>query len=305
MPQEAGSAERARPAELITKQLIATLRTRTLSRDLSWRCQNQNQHPKMRELKMGLFDSYFDPQTVSGESGDLLGRLLSLQQEQRQYQPGAGFDQAPSVQQTPDYGQTQNVAVGGYQMPQFGRADISPRLQQPPDFGDRLSAGFQNWAHTPVGNPFAALANGVAGFGSGQRTDAAGVVLPQTPSPTPDLGDRLSAGFQNWARTPVGNPFAALANGITGPGSGQRITDPVTAPQTPQARLAALKFLRGEQDAAPEAADPQAGNPLIAAALARQQADNAASPENPASPRKARANVPWSIKPNVKSWSIK
>jgi hypothetical protein len=255
---------------------------------------------------MGLFDSYFDPQTVLDESGGLFGRLRSLQQEQNQYLPGAGFDQTPSVPQTPDYGQTQNITIGGYQMPQFGRADIAPPLRQPPDFGDRLSAGFQNWAHTPVGNPFAALANGIAGFGSGQRTDAAGGLLLQTPSPTPDLGDRLSAGFQNWAHTPVGNPFAALANGITGLGSGQRIADAVTVPQTSQARLAALKSLLGIQDAAPEAADPQAGNPPTAAALARQQAEYAASLGNPAgSPRKARANVPWSIKPNVKSWSIK
>ena len=202
---------------------------------------------------MGLFDGYFDPAQFQ-DSGGLLGRLLSLQQQQGQSQPDPNFDpqvpvdggqassapqmsvplpmprpaltsDGPSVNpQTPDYGQTQNIAVGNYQMPQFGTADLSQAIQQPPDLGDRLTAGFQNWVHTPVGNPFAALANGVAGLGSGQRTDAAGLTPAQNraPGPSPDLGDRLSAGFQSWAHTPVGNPFAALANGIAGFGSGQR-----------------------------------------------------------------------------------
>jgi hypothetical protein len=153
---------------------------------------------------MGLFDSYFDPQQFQ-DGGGLLGRLLSLRQQQNQYQPEAGSDQripsegpsptmpqapvsaampqstmpapgvTPSGPPTPDYGQTQNVAIGDYQMPQFGRADVSQATQQLPDFGDRLSAGFQSWAHTPVGNPIAAFANGIAGFGSGQRTDPAGI----------------------------------------------------------------------------------------------------------------------------------
>ncbi len=152
---------------------------------------------------MGLFDSYFDPEQFQ-DSGGLLGRLLSLQSMQGQYQPGDGFDprasatgQTPSTTQmptsvsppqsaasalgatragpqTPDYGQTQNIAIGDYRMPQFGRADISQTAVQSPDLGDRLSAGFQSWAHTPVGNPFAALANGVAGLSAGQRVDTAG-----------------------------------------------------------------------------------------------------------------------------------
>jgi len=42
-----------------------------------------------------------------------------------------------------------------------------------PSFGDRLSAGFQSWAHTPVGSPFEAIANGVQGLTTGQRTDPA------------------------------------------------------------------------------------------------------------------------------------
>jgi hypothetical protein len=273
---------------------------------------------------MGLFDSYFDPQTFSDEGG-LLGRLRSLQQEQGQYQPGAGFDQTSSVPQTlsfadngqaspipqtPDYGQTQNIGIGGYQMPQFGRADIPQPLQPPPDLGDRLSSGFQSWAHTPVGSPMAALANGITGFGSGQRTDQAGVAPSQTPSPAPDLGDRLSAGFQNWAHTPVGNPMAAIANGITGLGSGQRIADPGTAPQAPQAQAAAAKASLDDKEAMAAPVNSQPGNPAIAQGLARQSAAASRKPISYLAPmagtirgdavvnglRKTRTNIPWSVR---------
>jgi hypothetical protein len=171
---------------------------------------------------MGLFDSYFDPQTSFDESGGLIGRLLSLQQEQSQYQPGGGFAQLPPA------------APASLPLPTPPDNGPSPSIPQTPDLGDRLSAGIESWAHTPVGNPIAALANGFAGFDSGQRTGSGGVVPSTPPSPTPDLGDHLNAGFQNWLHTPVGNPMAAIANGIAGLGSGQRVTDPGAA-QTPQA----------------------------------------------------------------------
>jgi hypothetical protein len=183
---------------------------------------------------MGLFDDYFDPQQFGEGGGGLLGRLLALQQ-QGQYrpselstpsggQPDSGVSgnppqdatamaapQAPMpmpalvnngppppVLQTPDYGQTLNIPVGTYQMPQFGRVDPSQPAQQTPDLGDRLSAGFQSWAHTPVGNPFAALANGVAGFNSGQRTGQ--MTAPQRPNSgdeatQPSAGDGQAAAF--------------------------------------------------------------------------------------------------------------
>ncbi|OIQ63698.1 hypothetical protein GALL_547600 [mine drainage metagenome] len=121
---------------------------------------------------MGLFDSYFDPEQFQ-DSGGLLGRLLSLQGQQDQYQPGAGFDgqgsaygqpaaapqtpvfpavalpastnvaPATIAPQPPDYGQTQDIAIGNSQMPQFGRADIAQAAPPAPDFCDRLNAGFQ------------------------------------------------------------------------------------------------------------------------------------------------------------------
>src|SRR5947208_3276033 len=48
---------------------------------------------------MGLFDGYFDPQQFA-DSGGLLGRLLSLQPQYAQYQPGAGFDPPPATPPT-------------------------------------------------------------------------------------------------------------------------------------------------------------------------------------------------------------
>ena len=105
----------------------------------------------------------------------------------------------PAGPQTPDYGQTQNIAIGDYRMPQFGRADVSQAISQPPDLGDRLSAGFQSWAHTPVGNPIAALANGIAGLGSGQRTDPSA-------NPQQDLNSQYQA-----LRSVLGDHNAMLA----------------------------------------------------------------------------------------------
>ncbi len=196
---------------------------------------------------MGLFDNYFDPDQFEA-SGGLVGRLMSLQRQQGQYQPAQGVD-GPSgqagevgpaavsgnaVAQVPPIGPTSFMKIGDYLMPQFGSTDASETAQPPrspeptPGLGDRLATGFQSWAHTPVGNPFAALANGMAGFGAGQRADASGLVPSQAPAPaqTPDLGGRLNAGFQSWAHTAAGNPFAALANGIAAFDSGQRINSP-------------------------------------------------------------------------------
>jgi hypothetical protein len=247
---------------------------------------------------MGLFDSYFDPDQFQ-DSGGLIGRLQSLQGMQGLYQPGAGFApqttadgssappmsptvampgaaSTPATPQTPDDDPTQNIAIGNYQMPQFGRADVSQAAPSPPppDLGDRLSAGLQSWAHTPVGNPFAALANGVTGFNSGQRTDAAGASLvpstPQTSAQAPGLGDRLSAGLQSWAHTPVGNPFAALANGVTGFSSGQPVNTSAAAPKDLNAQYQALRRVLGDHNAMLAIVHPETGRALIAQALARQ-----------------------------------
>ncbi len=149
---------------------------------------------------MGLLDDYlrFDPRLFD-PAGGLYGRLVSLQPQLSFDQsaqgspfpavPGAGSSDLPAsnrdttppdgpsaagVPQTPsswprDDGQTLNMRIGDYWMPQFGRAEPSAPVAVP-TFGDRLNAGFQSWAHTPLGNPFAALANGLTGFNSGQRS---------------------------------------------------------------------------------------------------------------------------------------
>ncbi len=202
---------------------------------------------------MGLLDSYFDPDQFN-PSGGLIGRLQSLQQQQGQYQPAQGFDESggqsaqggsssasgnAALPAGPG-GPTGFMKIGDYQMPQFGSTDVSQIVQpiQPtPGLGDRLTAGSQSWAHTPLENPFAALANGIKAFGAGQPTEANGLVpsRPQMPAQALDPDGRLSAGFQSWAHTPTGNPFAALANGIAGFESGRRIY-PAPTPQGARAR---------------------------------------------------------------------
>jgi len=91
----------------------------------------------------------------------------------------------------------------------------------------QLGAGFQGWAQTPAGSPFAGLANGINAFNNAQTPNAAsgafiGPPAPaSTPTQSPDFGDRLGSAFQSWAHTPVGNPFTALANGINAFNIGQ------------------------------------------------------------------------------------
>lgn len=220
---------------------------------------------------MGLLDSYFDPEQFEG-GGGLIGRLLSLQQMQGQYRPSAGFNQQISADNghavgaplslpmpqptlpafdppTPDYGQTQNVPLGDYQMPQFGRADVSQAVQQLPDFGDRLRAGFQSWAHTPVGNPIAGFANGIAGLGSGKRSDPAGLAQ-QIPQPRVDSAGNTSRDLNSYFQ--------------------------------------ALRPILGEQDAMLAIVHPAVGRTLITQALERQQKSGNTGDADPSGNQRAR-----------------
>jgi hypothetical protein len=70
---------------------------------------------------MGLFDGYFDPDQF-GEGGGLLGRLLALQQQQGQYQPGADPDPAPPVPQTPPPW----ASLPGFGQPSYGAQTTAP-----------------------------------------------------------------------------------------------------------------------------------------------------------------------------------
>jgi hypothetical protein len=87
---------------------------------------------------MGLFDEYFASQQLP-DSGGLLGRLLALQQQQGQDQPGASSDQAPSVPQAPgsmsmqspmlaNFGQTPSVQRAPAQDPRSQYAALAPVL---------------------------------------------------------------------------------------------------------------------------------------------------------------------------------
>ncbi len=209
---------------------------------------------------MGLFDDYFDPGQFQ-DNGGLFGRLRSLHPELDFSQAGAGggaqasFDgsalapqvssppgalptspnmaSAPLAVAAPTIDPTQNVAASGNSLaPPAADSNVPPPAPTAFDFGAHLNAGFQKWAQTPVGNPFAALANGIAGFNAVQPTDAAFIGPPvQSPAQTPDLSDRLGAAFQSWAQTPVGSPFAALANGTNGFNTGQTSIAPAASPQ--------------------------------------------------------------------------
>lgn len=165
---------------------------------------------------MGIFDNYFEPQ-YQGSRG-LPGWLETLQ-EQQAYQPGGfgGWPQpGPLVGPTTEAAPVQppvsvaatsqapvsppvypssrvpipaprpaeipvgSVQIGDYLMPQFGAMQAPPNYQAQPDLGDRLGAGFRSWAHTPLGNPFAALANAITGFTTGQFASSPVVKLPDT-----------------------------------------------------------------------------------------------------------------------------
>jgi hypothetical protein len=93
----------------------------------------------------------------------------------------------------------------------------APTLVQTPDLGDRLGAALQSWAHTPVGNPFAAIANGIAGLNTGQQTAAEPVQAAATPAQTQMTapGAFANATLPGVANVPAGNaaprgPFRQL-----------------------------------------------------------------------------------------------
>ncbi|WP_298255826.1 hypothetical protein [Bradyrhizobium sp.] len=210
---------------------------------------------------MGLFDDYFDPDQFQ-DSGGLYGRLLSVRPDLA-FQSSSGADApnsfdgsalpAPQTSFSPAAAQpaldaTQASSAGAASAPDPTQNSLSSaNLQSSPsadanvsqapstfDFGAHLNAAFQKWAQTPVGNPFAALANGITGFNTVQPTDTS-FIGPPAPPPAqmPDFGDRLGAALQSWAQTPAGSPFAGLANGINGFNTGQMSVAPAaTTAQT-------------------------------------------------------------------------
>lgn len=150
----------------------------------------------------GILDSLFLPSTYGGSS-DPTG-LLALINSQAGYQPSSGFGQP--AQQQPPIAQAQPMAVGGYQMPRLGAADLynpaqmnlppnaqptqgmqqQPQAQPAPDqgqlppalggnqFGGNFGAGLQNFVNTP-GGVLGKILGGVTGLATGQRTDPTGM----------------------------------------------------------------------------------------------------------------------------------
>lgn len=221
---------------------------------------------------MGLLDDYFDPEQFQA-SGGLLGRLLSLPQMQGLYQPSMDFDplvsadngQAAGAQmsvgmprsilqangpavnpQTPVHRPTQDIPIGVYRMPQFGRVDVSQAVHQPSDPGDHLSAGFQSWAHARAGNPVAGLANGITGLSSGLRIDA--------PDPPLQIAQAL-AGQTKSGNTDEADPFSG---GQAGPGNE---AGSITGGQPPVSKAAYKEIPTNANQAFGELSDIRQRNP--------------------------------------------
>ncbi len=96
----------------------------------------------------------------------------------------------------------------------------------------------------------------------------------QQPSASP-----LATSFQSWANTPVGNPMAALSNGISSLSSGRR-TDPTgVASDQMAARYRALVPILGEQKATLAILNPALGQKMVETALAGKQYTFTTSPD--------------------------
>lgn len=138
---------------------------------------------------MGLFDNFqFDPQSFGGTEG-LLSMLTRFQQQGGANEPSPLDNAQWPAGPIGNYGQAQNVAVGDYQMPQFGQAPQPdpaaipqnaqavqyrpPQQQQAPQqeapgLGDRLSAGLSGFgAGGRSGGLIGALTGGASALASG------------------------------------------------------------------------------------------------------------------------------------------
>lgn len=118
---------------------------------------------------MGLFDGFqFDPQSYGGQEGLLamLQRFQGAQNNQPSPLDNAQWPAGP----VNNYGQTQNVAVGDYQMPQFGQAPQPDPAALPPNAQPAQFQAPQQQAAQPESPGFGDhLMAGLSGFGSGGR----------------------------------------------------------------------------------------------------------------------------------------
>lgn len=183
---------------------------------------------------MGIFDGY---QFEDSPQGGIIGRLIEQLSAQNQYQPSQGFGQNPMDANAAAPEQASPIGVGGYQMPRLGDASLyqsspaaipqtaqpaqyNPQPQQPqaPSFlqqpqSSPLATSFQSWANTPVGNPMAALANGISSLSSGRRTDPTGIA-----------NDQMAAQFQSYKQVFGGDEKKATL-ALLNPALGQKMVE--------------------------------------------------------------------------------
>ena len=161
---------------------------------------------------MALFDSYFDPQSYSGQGG-LLGRLLSQVQaggyDPSQASPGLGPNPMDANAAIPQP-QASPIDIGGYSMPRIGSAASFNPPQIDPQTGNTI-------APAPQAAP--ALQQPMAPAMPQQQAPQ----QPAQPSAMDGIGSHLMAGLQNFSHG--GALIPAVVNGLTGLATGQR-TDP-------------------------------------------------------------------------------
>lgn len=196
---------------------------------------------------MGLFDAFqFDPSSFDG--GGLLANLRQQLQSSNQPSP---LDQAqwPAGPQG-NYGQTQNVGVGNYQMPVFGSAPQQeqaaiPQAAQPAQYAPQQQA-------TPAP----------------QQQTQPSFLGPQAPG----LGDKVSAGFSGFgAGGKTGGLVGALTGALSGFSSGQSSDPRVIAQQNLKAQYDSLVPTLGPQKAMLAVLNPEAGKTLLQEALTNKE----------------------------------
>lgn len=190
---------------------------------------------------MGLFDGY---QFSDSPQGGLIDRLLAQLGAQGQYQPSQGFSPMDANASIQPQQQNAPIAVGSdYMMPRIGsgfQQNVQPSAVPP-----------QNYTAQPA---------------PPQQQQQAMPAFLQQPQSSP-----LATSFQSWANTPVGNPMAALANGIASLSSGRR-TDPTgQAQQNAQDQFRALVPILGEQKATLAILNPEYGKTMVEQALKGKQ----------------------------------
>jgi hypothetical protein len=206
---------------------------------------------------MGLLDFF-----QSGDQ-DGLGGLLRNSAFNQNLNAGIGTDNAM-------YGQLPGSALPafGNGQPGFIGPQLPYNLASTP--GDGINAASTSAAALPNPAPFSLAGNPMVS-----------ATQPMAAQPSSSFGDRLSAGFQSWAHTPVGSPFEAIANGVQGLTTGQR-TDPASLNQQKQDVTTQLLMKNGAPEDIARAAQ---GNPdLMKLTLQRYVAPRLQPPGNISAP---------------------